>query len=381
MMRVELNPELLRWARERAGFDLDSLARRFPRLAAWERGAVRPTLKQIERFAKAMRAPVGYLFLPEPPIEHIPIPDFRTRGNEYREHPSPDLLDTIYVCQQRQEWYRDFARSSGEETLPFVGSLRVRDNIVKAAAGIRHALGFELDERRRMPTWTEALRRFIGQADALGILVMCSGVVLNNNYRRLDPDEFRGLAMADDLAPLVFINGADTKAAQMFTLAHELAHVWLGQSAVSDAQASLIPKQDVERWCNRVAAELLVPLAVLREEYRREAKLREEMDRLARRFKVSTLVILRRIHDAGALTQERFRREYRTELDRLLSIPKGKGGDFYLTQAARVSKRFARALVVSTLEGQTLHRDAFRMLGFSKLETFRELGRSLGVLA
>ncbi len=379
MMRVELNPELLRWARERAGFDLESLTKRFPRLAAWECGTVRPTLKQIERFAKAMRAPVGYIFLPEPPIERIPIPDFRTRANAYRKHPSPDLLDTLYICQQRQEWYRGFARSSGEKPLPFVGSLRVRDNVVKAAAGIRHALAFDLEERRRIPTWTEALRRFIGQADAAGVLVMCSGVVLNNNYRRLDPDEFRGLAMADDLAPLVFINGADTKAAQMFTLAHELAHVWLGQSSVSDAQPSLIPEHNVERWCNRVAAELLVPLAVLREEYRREAELREEIDRLAHRFKVSTLVILRRIHDAGGLSQEQFWREYGMELERLLSIPKGKGGDFYLTQAARVSKRFARALVVSTLEGHTLHRDAFRMLGFSKLETFRELGRSLGV--
>jgi len=186
--------------------------------------------------------------------------------------------------------------------------------------------------------------------------------------------------MADELAPLVFINGADTKAAQMFTLAHELAHVWLGQSAVSDAQASLMPEHNVECWCNRVAAELLVPLAVLRDEYQKSAELRGEVDRLARRFKVSTLVILRRIHDAGGLTQEQLWQAYEEELERLRAIPKGKGGDFYWTQAARVSKRFARALVVSTLEGLTLHRDAFRMLGFSKLETFRQLGRSLGVM-
>ena len=137
----------------------------------------------------------------------------------------------------------------------------------RTAARIRTALGFDVDERRRMPTWTDALRHFIEQADGLGILVMCNGVVHNNNYRHLDPQEFRGFAMADDLAPLVFINGADTKAAQMFTLAHELAHIWLGQSAVSDSQPAAVPDQKVERWCNEVAAELLVPLDLMRQEY------------------------------------------------------------------------------------------------------------------
>jgi Zn-dependent peptidase ImmA (M78 family) len=208
---------------------------------------------------------------------------------------------------------------------------------------------------------------------------MCNGVVHNNNYRHLDPQEFRGFAMADDLAPLVFINGADTKAAQMFTLAHELAHIWIGQSAVSDAQASAVPDQAVERWCNQVAAELLVPLANLSEIYNATAELDDEARRLARYFKVSTLVILRRIHDVGGLSAETFWVAYRAELARLRAIPRKSGGDFYLTQAARVSKRFAAALVTSTLEGQTLHRDAFRMLGVSKLTTFRELGRSLGV--
>lgn len=139
------------------------------------------------------------------------------------------------------------------------------------------------------------------------------------------------------------------------------------------------PEHAVERWCNQVAAELLVPLAMFRAEYRRDADLPVEVARLARRFKVSSLVILRRIHDAGGLGRERFWKEYEKELERLLAIPKGSGGDFYLTQAARVSKRFARAIVVSTLEGNTLYRDAFRMLGFSRLETFRALGRSLEV--
>ena len=135
----------------------------------------------------------------------------------------------------------------------------------------------------------------------------------------------------------------------------------------------------MESWCNRVAAELLVPLDALRKALLPDENLQAAMTRLARRFKVSTLVILRRIHDAGRLSERQLWAAYREELDRLLAMPRGTGGDFYLTEAARVGRRFARALVASTLEGQTLHRDAFRMLGVKKLATFRELGRTLGV--
>jgi len=380
MIAVDIKSNLLSWARERAGKNLYSLERSFPKLADWESGHVKPTLKQIERFAKATHTPVGYFFLEEPPVEKIPIPDFRTVQNEFTVRPSPNLLDTIYMCQQRQEWYHDYARSMGEEPLAFVSTASVKDDVVMTAAKMRQFIGFDIDERKRMPTWADALRKFIDQVDSIGIMVMCSGVVMNNNYRHLNPEEFRGFAMADPLAPLVFINGADTKAAQMFTLAHEIAHIWLGLSAVSDVQASWISDHRVERWCNKVAAEFLVPLDLIKHDFQKNADLFDELNRLARRFKVSTLVILRRIYDADHITFNKFQQVYQMELERLINIvAKGGGGNFYLTQAARVSKRFARALIANTLEGQTLHRDAFRMLGFSKLTTFRELGQSLGV--
>jgi Zn-dependent peptidase ImmA (M78 family) len=378
MTRVPVQPELLRWAYERAGYDVHALAPRFPQLPAWERGEKQPTFKQLEAFARATHTPFGFLFLPEPPEESLPIPDFRTVRDARVRRPSPNLLDVVYLCQHRQDWYRDFARAEGEEPLPFVGGANVQDDVVRAAAAIREALGFDLDARRQMPTWTDALRRFIEQTDALGVLVMVSGVVGSNNRRNLDPEEFRGFALADPLAPLVFINGADTKAAQMFTLAHELAHIWLGQTALSDSQPREAPAQAVERWCNRVAAELLVPLATFRAEQNRRAALRDELDRLARRFKVSTLVVLRRMHDAGTLRGDAYWEVYEEEVRRLRALAKGSGGDFYLTLGARVSKRFARAVVVSTLEGQTLYRDAFRMLGIKRDATFRELGAQLG---
>jgi Zn-dependent peptidase ImmA (M78 family) len=339
---------------------------------------VRPTLRQLKEFARFSHTPVGYLFLQTPPIERLPIPDFRTIADTGVARPSPDLLDTLYTCQQRQEWFRDYARAEGQEPVAIVRQATVNSDVVATASAMRAALGFDVAGRRRMPTWIEALRRFIEQAEELGVLVMVSGVVGNNNRRKLNPREFRGFTLIDDLAPLIFVNGADTKNGQMFTVAHELAHVWLGQSALSDATAAAVPTQKVERWCNQVAAEFLVPIEALGAEVRRNTDVFEESNRLARVFKVSSLVILRRMHDAGAIGRDEMWTAYEAELGRLSAIPKSSGGDFYLTQGVRVSKRFARALVSSTLEGQTLYRDAFRLLGFSKLETFRELGKSLG---
>src|SRR5690348_11418467 len=124
-MRVAVKPELLHWACERSGHDLALYAERFPHLEAWMNGEVQPTLKQLEAFAKATHTPVGFLFLPAPPEERVPIPDFRTVSGRETQRPSPDLLETIYICQQRQEWYRDFARSVGEHALPFVGSAKI----------------------------------------------------------------------------------------------------------------------------------------------------------------------------------------------------------------------------------------------------------------
>lgn len=378
MSRVTVKPEILRWARERADRSKESLRSRFPRYDRWERGEATPTLKQLEAFAKATYVPVGYLFLPQPPEERIPIPDLRTVANREIEHASPDLLDTIYLCQQRQVWYRDYARSIGNKNQGFVGSARRDAPIEQVAESMRRALDFDLEARRECPTWTEALRHFIEQADDLGVLVMCSGVVGSNNRRKLDTDEFRGFALVDDYAPLVFINGADTKAGQMFTLAHELAHIWLGESALSDVTPASTPSQQIEVWCNRVAAEFLVPLEALKQELPRQEPL-ADVPRLARRFKVSSLVILRRILDARRIDRPTFEQVYDEELARLRALAKSSGGDFYLTLGARASKRFARALVVSTLEGQSSFTEAFRLLGLKKMATFRDLGHTLGV--
>ena len=383
MTRVAINPALIRWARERAWQTQETLASKFKKLPDWEAGRVRPTLKQVEAFARAVHVPIGYLFLTEPPEESLPIPDFRTVAGQAVQQLSPNLLDTLYACQERQSWYRGYARVTDQPELGFVNSATVAASSETVAAEIRATLGFDLAEHHECQSWTDALRLFIQQADQAGILVMVSGVVMSNPHRRLDPAEFRGFALCDPFAPLIFINGADTKAAQMFTLAHELAHLWLGSTALSnmDAAARTGARRE-EIWCNAVAAELLVPLAALRAELNDAEELPQVLDRLTRTFKVSTLVILRRLLDAGWLHQEAFDTAWAEESTHLHRLARqgGSGGDFYRTTLARVSRRFARAVVGSTLEGQTLYRDAYRMLGVSKAETFNRLGREIGVM-
>jgi hypothetical protein len=208
--RVAVRPALLAWAADRAGRDEAALSARFSAYLKWLTGEAEPTFKQLEEFASYTHTPLGYLFLAEPPKEEIPIPDFRTFGNAALSRPSPDLLDTIHDCQMRQEWYREYAAAEGMEPLPWVGSVTTRQDPAKVAQSISKAIGFDMAERAKCPS-RDAMRKYLIDAiEGIGGLVMVNGVVGANTHRKLDPDEFRGFAMSDPLAPLIFVNGADT---------------------------------------------------------------------------------------------------------------------------------------------------------------------------
>lgn len=378
MARVLVKSELVQWARERSHLTVADLERRFPKLEAWERGELRPTLKQVEAFAKATRVPVGYLFLPEPPEERLPIPDFRTVSGAEIARPSPELLDTIYAMQRRQAWLRDTLVEGEAEPLEFVSSARLADDPEAIGREMRRIVGLSEGWADGVRTWQEAvseLRRFIEQ---LGVMAVTNGVVGNNTHRPLDVEEFRGFALSDPYAPLIFVNGADAKSAQMFTLAHELAHVWLGQEGLSGFENLLPGGTDVEDWCNRAAAEFLVPSKEMKARWRDARREASAFAVLARQFKVSPIVVGRRAMDLRLVDRETFFAFYRAYVARERSQSKGLGGgDFYNNQNTRVGELFVGHVVRAALEGRVGFKEAYELTGL-RGGAFQEYAHRLG---
>lgn len=381
-MNLTLQPTVLRWARQRAGLDEAALAGKLgttpERVAEWEQdGQLRFT--QVQKLAHVTHTPEGFLFLPSPPDEKLPIPDFRTLGDAPLKRPSPDLLETVQMMQSRQAWMREFLIEEGELPLPFVGSATLQSSPVEVAADMRRCLGFADGWAERENTWTDALMHLRQKMEAAGILIVVNGVVGNNGHRKLTPDEFRGFALCDGYAPLIFINGADFKAAQMFTFAHELAHIWAGRDGVSNFEALEPPSVDVERWCNSVAAEFLIPERELHGCWERARKSVEPFQFLAKRYKVSAIVAARRVMDLGLVSRKEFFDFYNAYLadERRKGEAKTGGGNFWATQNVRVGQRFGAAVVRAAKEGRLLFTDAYRLTGMSG-DTFVRFGETLG---
>ena len=285
MNKVDVNPKLLRWAIERAGFDLDKLAHRIPQLPAWESGDKQPTFKQLEGFAKATHTPIGFLFLPEPPDERLPIRDLRT-VKDGPSRPSADLLDTIYAMQRRQDWLREERAECEAGALEFVGNARLGDDPTAVGQEMRRTLGVSDGWTAEVANWEQAVGELRRRIEGLGITAVINGVVGNNTHRKLDVGEFRGFALTDAYAPLVFVNGADAKSAQMFTLAHELAHVWLGPEGegVSGFDGIFPGDARIEKFCDQAAAELLVPAQELKSLWREAKGASNPFEQIAIRF-------------------------------------------------------------------------------------------------
>lgn len=377
-VRVPVAPEVVEWAMDRS-HDAAGISESMPKVREWIDGVSRPTLNQLSNFAARTGTPFGYLLLPEPPRLELPIDDFRDGFNAdaYRE-PSSDLLAVINQSIRRQDWYRDYASDLDLPEVEVVG--RAADwEPTRTAADMRKELGYEVAQRSGT---RRDQRRYLLQAfEDLGGLAVATSMVENNNHHLLDIDEFRGFSLIDETAPLIFVNTGQTLNGQLFTLAHEFAHVWRGIGGVGVEDPGRTPQSTIERWCNRVASEFLVPEADLHRHFRdvHDEELVAQLEALSRIFKCGTLVVLQAIERAGLRRFDDFPAAYEAEVARLkgLSPRQNSGGDFYANQPYRIGERLSHALIDDVFGGRTAVAEAIKLMSFKSLSTFDKYARHL----
>ena len=378
MTTANINTDMLTWARERSGISVPDFARRCgiseERLREWESGERKLTFNQAMRFAEKAHVPFGYLFLAKPPEEVLPIPDLRTLEGQGVQRPSAELLDLVKLMMQRQEWYREYLQQHFAEANPYVGRASYSDSVESIVEDIRACLGVEPHPTRGK--WDDYYRDLVQRIESLGILVMRQGN-LGHHSRPLNVDEFRGFAIVDEYAPIIFVNHSDALGARLFTLIHELCHIWIGQSGISDGNTNTHRQEEV--LCNAVAAEFLVPAQEFRALWQHDSESWEDnLPPLEAHFHVSTWALARRALTLNFISQQEYGR-YIFEQKMRHEQRKGSGvPTYYQTKKAQISRQFSQAVVGEALSGQLLLREAGELLGGikpGKIETFaRELG-------
>ena len=387
MSEALITPKILQWARERSNITLQMLAEKtrldVEKLAFWENGETKPTFSQAKKLARALNIPFGFLFLPSPPEEKLALPDLRTIPNSEKKSFSAEFKDHLNDVLRKHEWYRDYLIEEGAEPLDILGKFSDKDDPKLVAYEI--GIYLEIDSKVRQPAadTEDFLRKFIRIVEDEGILVLRSGIVGNNSRRKLLVEEFRGFAISDDIVPLIFLNARDAKSAQIFTLAHELAHLWIGESGISNPNFFTqfpVENKRIEKFCNHVSAELLVPEKEFLLEWDGHLSVDENLYRLGRKYRVSSLVILRRAFELGKINRDDYVDAYETEVKKFRNREtkklKSAGGDFYLTLWARNSRRLTTAIISATLEDRLRYPDAAKMLNV-RVQTLEKIASKL----
>lgn len=358
---IDINSSMINWAITRAGIRPEELAASFPKVTEWLTNKSKPTIKQLEDFSNKVHVPFGYLFLPAPPQENLPIPFFRTAGRR-SNIVSLDLFDTVMSVQRRQDWLVEYLKDQGTEPLPFGGKFNAKTSYSTIVQDMRDTLGLTPDWAVNFSTYQDSLNHLAERIEETGVVVIFNGIVENNTHRALRVDECRGFVIMNEFAPFLFINAADSKAAQLFTIIHELAHIWLGKSAGFDFEKLLPADDPVEILCDQVAAEFLVPENLFLREWDRT----QNIDTIARRFKVSRLVVARRALDLKKISKATFYQYYNSfTASEHQKKADSEGGNFYATQRKRLGRRFARYIDNAVKESKLGYLEAYRMTGLT----------------
>lgn len=369
MTEAHINPSTLKAARKRAGLDVDGLAAKLSvthaadKVRAWEAGSARPTFPQARTLAAVLHVPFAALFLEPTTLGSQDLPDLRTTGGRARSF-SVDLCEVYRDALRKQAWVREVREREGFGAIEFVGACR-NGSPAQGARAIEKLLALSESDRAQCATPDDFLRLLARRAEDAGILVLRSATVGSNNHRPLDVDEFRGFAVADNVAPLIFVNTADAKAAQVFTLIHEIAHLWRAETGISQPSLEVVRAldKDAEAFCDEVAAEFLVPKKQLEAQWS-AASFAENCDHLRRRFKVSGMVIARRAFDLELVGKTEYRAFMSEQMKLARAKARGTGGSEFTTMVRLKNGSVVTDMVTRAVRGgELLWREASQLLG------------------
>ncbi len=378
---------MIRWARSRTGLTVQDFAKKMrvseSRIIEWESGITPITMGKAQQLANLSLIPFGSLFLSKVPNRDIHLPDFRTVNNSPIRKPSLELEATVLEMQEKQTWLREYLTDNDTPELTWIKSVSAQMPVSLAVKKIQNTLSISLDEMDSCLTWDDYFALLVRKIEDAGVTVIRNGVVGNNSHRPLDIDEFRGFVLVDTIAPLIFINGKDNKNPQMFTLIHELVHLFMGESGLIGPTNN--SSNTIERYCNKVAAEFLVPETKLRSSWNN--LLLEQYDtcsmikRLSKEFKVSTCVIILKCQDASLissnLASELLEEEkYKFKVQKQ---NKSSGGDHFANLKFRVGQTFAKIVIIELYNQNITYGDAFRLLRVKNMESIVQLSKRIGL--
>jgi Zn-dependent peptidase ImmA (M78 family) len=401
--RLPINPEILAWARSEAKLSAEGAAAKAKihelkakggeealtsdkRLELWEKGIQTPTFTQLEQLAKAYRRPIITFFLRQPPKKETKLADFRTIKNakEITES-TADFSALLRQIEADQTSLKDILADTRNESLTFVGSARNLDNAVQIAGFIKKGLKFSTDKQKQAPDSNIVFNAIRNNAEELGVFVVVQGN-LGSHHTNLKPEVFRGLALSDKIAPFIVINPNDAPAARVFTIIHELCHIWRGETGISNLNGLNIEHQNElqnELLCDAVAGEFLAPGDALLSDLLKIQSSRLITDQnivdLSKKYNVSRLVIARRLYDLKQIDKEfywnffdRCKAEWE-ELQKIKIDKKQKARVSYKYQIHnKLGERFIKTVLTASQQGKISELDAAHLLNV-KINNFSKI--------
>ena len=379
---IKISKEVLGWIYDKYAEKLGTAYKNF---LLWISGEKEPTIKQAVDLFNKLNLPIRYMFLSEAPKEELKLVEFRTMDSKELDSPSRELMDVYNNMLEIKDWMVDYSKTNELEPLKFVKSCeRITDKHI-IANKIMKEMNFTFADFDRI-TDTRVLFNYIRKkCEDIGIIVMMNGIIGSNTHRKLNINEFRAFALVDEYAPLVFINSDDSINARLFSLLHEIVHIFIGIDSLYNLnEYNTFGISNMEVLCNAVAAEILVPDEYIKNEYIRIRNIEKDkssiINELNNIFHGSEYVIIRKLYDNKLISKDnydelidRYKKKY---IEQLKNKKSESGGNYNVTLRTKIDGRLAMALNASAENGLISYVDVYRMT-YTNRSTFDKLIKNI----